>query len=55
MKIYRHIADIITGLRICGAVTLLFLVPLSPVFYIVYTLTGLTDVLDGWAARKSGA
>ena len=54
MKIYRNIADIITGLRICGAVTLLFLVPLSPVFYIVYTLTGLTDVLDGWAARKSG-
>lgn len=55
MKIYRNIADIITGLRICGTIALLFLVPLSPVFYIVYTLTGLTDVLDGWAARKSGA
>ena len=54
MKVYRNIADIITGLRICGTIALLFIVPLSLEFYIVYTLTGLTDVLDGWAARKSG-
>ena len=26
----------------------------SPLFLVIYTLAGLTDVLDGWLARKSG-
>ena len=33
---------------------LLFLTPKSPVFFAVYSLTGLTDALDGWLARKTG-
>lgn len=46
-------ADIITILRIAGTITLLTLKPLSAAFFFLYALTGLTDVLDGWIARKT--
>lgn len=47
-------ADTITSVRIAASLFLLFL-PLGSVgFLAVYTLTGLTDVLDGWLARKTG-
>ena len=45
----------VTFLRIAGTVILLFLTPLAPLFYIVYTLCGLSDILDGWIARKTGS
>lgn len=45
-------ADYITLLRIAGTVFLLVLEPFSAVFFLLYALTGLTDVLDGWIARK---
>lgn len=48
----RNIPNIITGIRILGTVCLLFLEPLSLIFYIVYTISGISDALDGWAARK---
>lgn len=48
------VANGITLLRIAGTVELLFLTPLSPLFLGLYTLTGLTDALDGWVARKTG-
>ena len=47
-----NVADYITLLRIAGTVLLLALKPLSTEFFIIYALTGLTDVLDGWIARK---
>ncbi len=47
-------ANIITLLRISGTAVLLFLRPFSPAFFVVYTLTGVTDVLDGFVARKTG-
>ena len=37
-----------------GTLVLLGLGPLSPAFYGVYALTGVTDALDGWVARKTG-
>ena len=37
-----------------GTVWLLFMKPLSAFFMVVYTLTGVTDVLDGAIARKYG-
>ena len=43
------IADMITLLRIAGTILLLFFPALSPAFFILYALTGLTDVLDGCA------
>ena len=48
-----RIADCITVCRIVGTLILSALRPLSPVFFWVYALTGLTDVLDGWIARKT--
>ena len=47
------IADMITLLRIAGTILLLFFPALSPAFFILYALTGLTDVLDGWIARRT--
>ena len=47
-------ADWITLVRIVGAVALFFLKPLSVPFYIVYSLCGISDVLDGWVARRTG-
>ena len=46
-------ADAVTFLRIAGTLLLVFLRPLSMGFFGVYALTGLTDVLDGWIARKA--
>ncbi len=37
------------------AFVLVLLVPLSPAFLAVYALCGLTDVLDGFVARRTGS
>lgn len=44
----------ITTLRIIGSAVLVFLGYTSPLFIVIYTLTGLTDVMDGWIARLTG-
>lgn len=46
-------ANIITILRILGTVLLSVTVPLSGEFFVLYTLTGVTDVLDGYIARRT--
>lgn len=46
-------ADYLTVCRIAGTLVLPMLHPMSPAFLAVYALTGLTDVLDGWVARKT--
>ena len=46
-------ANIITGIRnICSILLLIFPV-FSPVFYILYIIAGLSDILDGMVARKT--
>lgn len=45
-------ADTVTSIRIIGSVFLLFPAVGSSLFLLVYTLVGLTDILDGWIARK---
>ena len=51
----KHIANIITGLRIIFSLPLLF-VPLSSAwFYALYLLCGFTDMIDGTVARKMGS
>ena len=51
----KHIANVITGLRIVFCLPLLF-VPLTSVwFYALYLLCGLSDMIDGTVARKMGA
>ena len=37
-----------------GTLALLLIEPLSAAFFVVYMLTGITDVLDGFAARVTG-
>lgn len=49
-----NIADTVTALRIAASAVLLFLPLQSVGFLAVYTLTGLTDAMDGWLARKTG-
>ena len=44
----------ITAARMAGTAALLLVQPLTLGVYILYTLTGLTDALDGWIARKTG-
>ena len=48
-------ANIITGLRIALSVALLFFPAFSPAFYVLYLTAGLTDMIDGTVARKTGA
>lgn len=49
-----NLSNCITAARMIGTLCLIPVQPLSPAFYGLYTLTGLTDVLDGWIARKMG-
>ncbi len=46
------VPDVFTFLRILCALVLLFLTPLSIPFLAVYALSGLSDLLDGFLARK---
>ena len=41
----------ITSLRIVGAFVMMFTTIFTKEFYVVYTLCGITDVLDGFVAR----
>ena len=50
----KYLPNIISVIRMAGTVWLLFMKPLSPLFMVVYTLTGVTDALDGAIARKYG-
>lgn len=43
--------NLITSIRIAGAVALIWILPFSPLFYGVYLICGLSDGLDGMVAR----
>ena len=47
-------ADTITSVRIAASLVLLFFSLDYTWFLIIYTITGLTDALDGWLARRTG-
>lgn len=49
----RALPNIISCFRLIGTVALLFTDPLSVTFYVIYTLCGLSDVLDGSIARAT--
>ena len=55
MKKVKNIANTITITRIIGAFSMLFFKPLSPVFLYLYVFCGISDILDGYIARKTGA
>ena len=47
-------ANAITGVRIVLSVALLFCPALSPVFLALYLTAGITDMIDGAVARRTG-
>ena len=51
----KQIANIITSCRILGSIGLLFCPVYSVCFYGLYIFCGLTDMVDGTIARKTGA
>ena len=49
----KHIANIVTGIRILGSMCMLCSSVFSPLFYSTYLLCGFTDMIDGTIARKT--
>ena len=49
------IPNLITMVRIIGSLCLFFVKPLSTSFYIIYTISGLSDAVDGFVARKTNS
>ena len=47
-------ANIITGIRIVLSVALLIFPALSQAFFVLYVAGGLSDMIDGAVARKTG-
>ena len=47
-------ANIISGVRILCSIALLFCIVFSPAFFILYIVAGLSDMIDGTVARKTG-
>ena len=50
----KQIANIITSCRLLGSIGLLFCPVYSACFYGLYIFCGLTDMVDGTVARKTG-
>ena len=50
----KQLANIITSCRIPGSIGLLFCPVFSDSFYVLYLFCGLTDMVDGTIARKTG-
>ena len=48
----RHLPNILSSLRMVGAVALLLCDVVGTTFWALYTLCGLSDIADGWLARK---
>ena len=49
-----NMTNIITGIRIVCSIAILFLPALSPAFYVLYIIAGISDMADGAVARKTG-
>ena len=48
----KHLPNVISVLRIAGAIVLLFCDVAGWPFWVLYTLCGISDIADGWLARK---
>ena len=51
-KVFKTLPNIITSIRIIGAIIIFFLEPFTLEFYLVYGICGVSDALDGFVARK---
>ena len=50
----KYLPNIISCARIAGTIWLLLMKPLTTLFLVVYAITGVSDVLDGFIARRYG-
>lgn len=48
----KHIPNTITTLRLLGAICLLLCNPADAVFWVIYGLCGVSDMADGYLARR---
>ncbi len=48
----KQLPNIITSLRIAGSFGLLFCDVMGVAYWIIYALCGISDIADGWLARK---
>ena len=48
----KHLPNIITALRIAGSIGLLFCNTNGWMFWTLYVLCGLSDMVDGWLVRR---
>lgn len=46
-------ANIVTSIRILCSIALLFCPAFSPAFYALYLTAGVSDMVDGWVARRT--
>ncbi len=51
-QLIKHAPNLLSILRIIFSVSLLLLLNSQPVFILIYLIIGLTDILDGFLARK---
>lgn len=51
----KHAANFLTAARMVLALVLLAAEPFSPAFFALYTAAGITDMLDGPMARRTGS
>ena len=52
METYKYLPNILSSLRMVGAVALLLCDAVGTTFWALYTLCGISDMADGWLARK---
>ena len=48
----KNVPNILTGLRVVMAICLIFLTPNTYMFLLIYIFCGISDILDGYIARK---
>ena len=48
----KHIPNILSALRLLGAVCLLLSDPAGAAFWVIYGLCGISDMVDGYLARR---
>ena len=48
----KHLPNILSSLRMVGAVALLLCDVVGTTFWVLYMLCGISDIVDGWLARK---
>ena len=47
----KNLANMITMVRIVGALAMIFCENYTAAFFVVFTLCGVTDIIDGFVAR----